>query len=477
MTFGQFLAALRARWLAALAALVLIVGATAVASLVWPKRYSASASVVIDIKPDPVTVLLYPGLGSPQYMATQVDIINSDRVSLRVVRNLKLAENPQVRQQWLDATSGQGSIESWLADSFQRGMEAKPSRESNVITVTYKAPDPRFAAALANAFVQAYMDTTLDMRVNPAKEYSSFFDTRLKEARDALEQAQAKLSSYQRDKSIIATDERLDVENARLSELSSQVVVLQALSAESGSRQVQAQGAASDRVQELLANPLIAGMKAELNRSEVALEQLGSRLGDRHPQVIEARVNVAELRAKLDAESRRVLGGVAVSNNINKSRESQVRAELELQRAKVLRMKAVRDEGQVLARDVENAQRAYDAVQSRLTQTSLESQTRQSNVFRLSEATVPLEPSSPRVGLNLLLAVFVGAMVAVALALGLEFMDRRVRDPQDLGSALGLAVIAVLPDGNKKPGAARRRSLLAQQRVVGRLAVSTPEKT
>ena len=57
-----------------------------------------------------------------------------------------------------------------------------------------------------------------------------------------------------------------------------------------------------------------------------------------------------------------------------------MRAALEAQRAKVLRMKAVRDEGLVLVRDVENAQRAYDAVLARFTQTSLESQTTQSNV-------------------------------------------------------------------------------------------------
>jgi hypothetical protein len=77
---------------------------------------------------------------------------------------------------------------------------------------------------MANAFVQAYMDTALALRVNPARQYSGFFDQQVKDARDALEKAQAKVSAFQKAKGIIATDERLDVENARLNELSSQLV-------------------------------------------------------------------------------------------------------------------------------------------------------------------------------------------------------------------------------------------------------------
>ncbi len=468
MTLGQFLYALRARWWVALSVLVAIVGVTAVASLLWPKKYSAAASVVIDVKPDPVS--LYAGMATPAFMSTQVDILNSERVAQRVVRNLKLADNPQIRQQWIEATQGQGSLEAWLADNFQNSMEAKPSRESNVVTITYKAADPKFAAGLANAFVQAYMDVTLDMRVSPAKAYSTFFDTRLKDARETLEQAQGKLSTFQRENSIIATDERVDIETARLTELSSQLVAIQAVSSESGSRQAQAQGAQGDRMQEMLSNPLILGLRTDISRGEAALEQLNSRLGEKHPQVLEAKANLNELRSKLESESRRVLGGVSVSNSINKSREAQIRTELDAQRAKVLKLKAVRDASQVLARDVDNAQRAYDAVQARLTQTSLESQAQQSNVFLLNEASVPLAPSSPRVGLNILLAVFAGTMLGVGAALGLELLFRRVRDPQDLVAVAGVPVLLVLPDGTKGQRLARRRGALAQQRVVSQLA-------
>jgi polysaccharide biosynthesis transport protein len=172
MTFGQFLSILRARWWLALAILVATVVLTWLVSIALPKQYKATASVVVDFKPDPVSAVLYGGGASPAQMTTQVDIIKSDRVAERVVKNLKLAENPQIRQQFQDEGKGVGTIESWLGNVLQRSMDVEPSRESGVITITYRNASPAFAAALANAFVRAYIDTTLDLRTDPARQYS-----------------------------------------------------------------------------------------------------------------------------------------------------------------------------------------------------------------------------------------------------------------------------------------------------------------
>lgn len=470
MSFGQFLSILKARRWVALGVLLLTVATTLLVSLLLPKQYTATASVVVDSKPDPVSAILYSGAASPGYLATQVDVIQSERVAVRVVRNLKLNENEQVRQQWLEATEGRGSIETWLAQTFQRQLDVKPSRESSVISVSYNAPDPQFAAGLVNAFVQAYLETSLELRVDPAKQYSSFFDSRAKEARDALEKAQRNLSAYQKEKGIIASDERLDVENARLAELSSQAVLLQALVSESASRQSLSRGSQAERMQEVLSNPVISGLKVDLSRAEGRLQELSSRLGDNNPQVQEAKANIALLRSKIATEVQSVTGGVGVSNTITRQREADTRAALEVQRAKVLRLKSVRDEGAVLVRDVESAQRAFESVTQRFTQTSLESQTTQSNINLLTAASPPLQPSSPKIVLNSLLAILIGSVLALGAALLLEIWDRRVRNVEDVTSALGLAVIGILPRPNTRRLRGGNQPTLAQQRMVGRLA-------
>ncbi|MFD2453179.1 Wzz/FepE/Etk N-terminal domain-containing protein [Ideonella paludis] len=174
MNFSQFVAILQARWKLSAALLGLVLLATAAFSLLSPKRYTATASVVVDVKPDPITGLVLGPVLNPSIMATQVDIIQSSRVATRVARNLKLNNNPLVREQWQEATGGAGDINDWLARNFLTQLEVRPSRESNVISIGFQAPDPAFAAALANAFVQAYIDTAVELRVDPAKQYSGF---------------------------------------------------------------------------------------------------------------------------------------------------------------------------------------------------------------------------------------------------------------------------------------------------------------
>ncbi len=470
MTPGQFLSILRARWWLVLLVLATAVLVTVVANLLMPRQYTATATVVVDFKPDPLTAMIYGGMASPGFMATQVDIIRSERVAQQVVRNLKLAENPQVRAQWQDETGGQGSIESWLGGVFQKQMDVVPSRESSVIAISYKAPDARFAAGLANAFMQAYIDTALALRVDPARQYSSFFETRSREAREALQAAQSALSSFQKDNGIIATEERLDVETARLNELSSQLTVLQAVSAESTRRQAQAQGAQGDRLAEVLNNSNVSQLKADIHRTETRLQELSTRLGDQHPAVLETRASLGEQRKRLDLETQKVAGGVTVNNTINRQREADVRAALEAQRAKVLKMKSVRDRGLVLLQDVGNAQRAYDALQQRHTQTSLEGQTTQSNLNVLSQATPPLEASSPRMLINTIYAAFGGMLGGLLLALLWELLDRRLRNLDDVAATLGLPVLGVLPAPHGARWRGRGRVPLMQQRILAPLS-------
>lgn len=473
MTFTQFFSILRARWKLSVLVFALTVAAALAISLVLPKKFTAAASVVVDVKPDPISGMVLGQMMTPAIMATQVDIIQSDRVARRVIRNLKLTESPQVRAQWQAATEGKGTIEDWLSRSFQTQLDVRPSRESNVITIGFQAPDPDFAAGLANAFVKAYVDTAIELRVDAAKQYGAFFEQQAKDSRETLEATSSKLSEFQRANGIVGSDERIDVETNRLNELSTQLVMLQAVASESSSRQAQAAGGKGDRLVESLNNPVISSLSIELSRAEANLQELNSRLGNSHPQVLQVRANIAELRARLDAETRRVTSSVGVTANINSSRLGEVRAQMEAQRTRVLKLKEQRDSMAVLQRDVENAQRAYDAIVTRLNQSNLESQTQQSNINVLSQASAPLSPSSPRVLLNTAVAVFVGTLLAVGLALVRELLDRRVRSTTDLVEALGLPVLGVVP----KPVAKRGSPTLMAQRVIsGRLPAPKKSK-
>ncbi len=455
MSISHILLLLRARWRSALLVLCGVVVLVATVSLLLPKKYASTAAVVLDVKsPDPIAGVVLPGMSVSGYMATQVDVFQSERVAARVVQMLGLDKSEEMKRRWQQATGGEGDVVAWLAESLLRDLNVQPGRESNVISATYTSRDPKLAATLANAFVAAYVATTLDLRVEPAKQYTNFFDERSKQARDALERAQAKMSAYQQQKGIIGTDERLDVESARLSELSTQYVTLQALANESEGRQNQA-GNNPNQMQEVLTNPFLAALKADLVRQESRDNELSARLGPQHPQVIELRASVQQLRQRVETETKRITGSVTVNNTVNQTRLNQLRAALDDQRGKLLRLKGQRDEVQVLLRDVENAQKAYDAVAARVSQASMESQTTQTNVSVLRKAAAPSRPSSPRLALNLAVAVLLGSLLALGTVVLRELLDQRLRTEDDVLQLLHQPLVGVLP-ASAQPNGSRR---------------------
>jgi len=146
-------------------------------------------------------------------------------------------------------------------------------------------------------------------------------------------------------------------------------------------------------------------------------------------------------------------------------REAAIRAALDAQKARVLELNRTRDELGVLQRDAESAQRALDATAQRLSQTSIEGAYEQSEVSLLNPAVAPLNPASPIVWLNTLIAVFVGAIVATLVALVLELRDRRVRSENDLIELVQVPVLGSIDWNGSTVGRGKKK-----RRLGGRLA-------
>lgn len=445
MSVAHLLIVLRARRVSALLTLLLVASLVVGVTLALPKRYTAEAVVLLDVKStDPIAGIVLPGMNSSTYMSTQVGVIQSQRVVERAVKELRLEQDPNFRERWLAVTQGRGDINKWLVTLLSPSLEVRPMRDANLVSLSFTARDPELAAALANAVVKAYIATSVDLRVEPAREYSSFFDDRATKAREALESSQSRLSAFQRERGIVATDERLDTETARLSELTSQMVALQAVAGESSSRQRQSAKTA-DTMQEVLSNPLISSLNGDYARQEARLNELAARLGGSHPSVVELKASMAQLRTRIDTESQRVITSLGNNNSVNVTRLTQLRRDIEAQRTKLLQLKGERDEAAVLQRNIASAQQAYDTVTTRFNQTSLESQSTQTNVSILKSATPPLQPSGPRVLLNTAAGLVLGTLLGLAIALVRERTDPRLRNEEAVFQRLGQPLLGQLP--------------------------------
>ena len=442
MTFQQYLLILRARYRVALLVFFTTVALTAIVSLLLPKQYTAGAAVVVDVKsPDPVSGMVLQGLMAPGYMATQIDIINSDRVAKEVVRSLKLDQSTAVRDQWQKATGGRGELVDWLAQSLQKHLDVRPSRESNVININYSGPDAQFAALAANAFADAYITVNLDLRLAPARQYATFFEEQTKAARAKLEEAQNALSTYQQKHGITSADDRLDYETAKLNDTSSQLTGVQGQITDSQSKRITNK---ADTVAEVIQSPLINDLKADIDRGEAKLNESSGNLGKNHPQTLRMQMELATLRARLDAETKKITSSIDTSYMVGRDREDQLTAALKKQKKHVLKLNKQRDELNVLRRDIESAQRTFEADSQRASQSNIESQTSQTNISVLNPAAPPNDPSKPRVFLNILVSIFMGMVLANILVIALELKNRYLRSAEDLAEALEVPYLGAI---------------------------------
>ena len=464
MSAKMLIMTVRARWRLFLGIAGGLLAVVLLLSLLWPRTYVAEASVVIDSKStDPVSGIAASADLLPSLIATQVDVIGSRNVALKVVDKLDLRHVPAFADKFRSATHGVGSIDDWIANLLLKNVNVNPSHDSHVINIDVGWEDPAFAALVANAFASAYMQTSLELRAEPARRQTVWFAEQVKSLRASLEEAQTRLTDAQRVAGVIGTNSQIDIENTRLSELSSQLIAAQAAMYESQNKRTQMASASQlhklDQMPDLTSNVLLQNLRADVVRAQGQLAETGERFGVHHPQYLSDQAHVNALQRKLALEVQTAAGAITQGADITTRQVAELRSALERQRDRVLQLKRGGDDLDILRRDVETAQHAYDGGLDRASQVHLESQVSQSNAAILNPAVAPSKAAKPNVFLNVMVALVLGCILGLGAVIGVEGADPRVRSGDSLMELTGIVVLAdVQPE---------RDALSGWQRIAG----------
>lgn len=413
MTLRQFLRALRARFGVFAVALVVVVLATVVASLVIPKTYRATVSLLVDAKDEQSMGDALRALGLPQehlsYLQTQADILASPKVAHRAVQQLDLAHDPAAMASLGVTRPLSGRLDDQLVDGLLRHLKVDTS-QSNIIEATVSSDDPRLAARLANAVAAAYVSTMLELQVAPTREAAAWFDEQLKSLRANLEQAQQRLRAERE-----AEQQRLAQQPERLPQARDDVFIQQ--------------------------------LRGDLLHGEAKLRQLATQYGVNYPDYQRQVSENQQLRASLQEELHKVAAGMA-DPQVGQQQLTPSHAQAE--HAMLV--------APVLQQDVESAQHAYDTALQRYFSSQVDSRASQTNVAVLSAAAVPLRAARPNLPLNTALALVTGLALGCALVVTLERHDGRVRSVEDLTAAVPQPLLGVLSEEVKRAGLLPRPS-------------------
>ncbi len=453
MNFKLILSALRARYRLFFLILFTTIATTLLVSTLLPKSYVAQVSLLLDGKDEQSlrSTNARPDWERIGYMQTQVDILTSPKVTRRVIADQNLARNPKLIESFRSSGST-GTFEDWLAESLSRQIKVDTS-QSSLIQLSFSSADPQYSARMANAFAKAYVDTVLELRVEPTRQTSIWFDEQLKELRDNMAQAEQRLTEFQQENGIVAKDEHLDIDNIRLTSLAGQL-------ANPGN------GYAADRQTGQDSNVMVQRLKTELLRAEAKLQETSVNFGSKHPQYQRQMAEMLGLRQQVAEETANAKA--IAESNAERTRQGRNRllGEIAAQRDRVLGLKQARNQLVMLNHDVDMAQRTYDTAMQRFMASKIESRAQQTNVSVLDQAVAPSYPARPNVGLNLILALFIGSLLGLVVVSLIEMLDQRVRRLDDLSEDLQVPLLAVLSNETPTNGwlpnlPAPRHALLA----------------
>jgi|APLak6261695196_1056220.scaffolds.fasta_scaffold00038_14 polysaccharide biosynthesis transport protein len=442
MTFSQLIAILSARRKIILITFFSVVSVTVLYNILAPKEYTASTKVLLNTKVvDPVTGISLASQMIDSYMATQLQVLQSDSVALEVVRRLGLTNNPSIQKKFQDSNDGIGDINLWLARLLVSKLNVIFSK-SNVIEITYSATDPQFAAVIANTFTDVYMEKSIRLKTEPAQKAANYLNQQVQSLRDDLTKAQQKLVNFQKENGLTSNDDRVDVESARLNEMSAQLSVAQAQLVEANSRYHDVQQNATDSP-DVAQSALVQNLKMELSKAESSLASISDTVSKNHPQYISLTSQIDKLKRQLADEIAKVASNVGGTASITKERVAVLKQQVEQQKQKVLTLNQTRGEMMSLQSDVLNAQAALENANKLYGQNNIEGESGQGNIALLDTASPPFDPSKPRVLMNTFFSVLAGIFLGLLFAMIAELLNRKVRGTQDLADLIDAPVFVI----------------------------------
>jgi capsular exopolysaccharide synthesis family protein len=342
------------------------------------------------------------------------------------------------------------AAQSRAIDVFLARLAVVPIRASRLVDITYQLPDAVLATRIVNTLARKYIEQNLEYKFLASKEASDWLGQRLAEQRQQVEAAEAKLQRYREQNDAISLKDRENLVVQKLADLNALLTQAKTERFQKEAVYNQLQGlrgdtTALDTFPAIQANTFIQQQKAELTQLQTQYAQLGEKLGPNHPEMVKLRSAIQIAEAKLSAEIGKVVQAVKNEYLAALAKENSLSAALDAQKNDALAMNRKAIDYSVLDREVQSSRQIYDSLLQRAKETGVSTELKTSNIRVVDVAERPLRPISPKRSLTLMLALVGGSLLACALVFFFEYMDSRIKTPDEVKTHLGLPHIGLLP--------------------------------
>jgi succinoglycan biosynthesis transport protein ExoP len=447
--------------------------------------YRATTQILIDrdtpnVLPNKELVELVQG--GMEYYQTQYQLLKGRSLAERAVERLKLQTHPELAtgpmmNPWERVRGFFGRPPSAVVDqsgmplspaaaAFRSRIEVDPLPGSRLVNLHFRAYDPQVAADAVNTLATLYIEQSLEMRFTTSTDATGWLSERLKEQQAKVEAAEKTLQQYREAEGLVNQEERQGLVEQKLEMLNGAVLDARTdrIAKESLYNQIASQGPGQiESFPLVLGSEPVQALKAELALLQKEEARLSDTLGDRHPDMVRVRAQIRSTEEKVRSEMRNVAAAAQSEYRTALAKEARLAATLEAVKREAQDTNRKGIEHGALKREVETNRQLYQDLLTKTKQTGLETELKTTNIRVVEKAETPRGPVSPKKARNYQVAVILGLLVGVGLALGFEHLDNTFKTPEDVKQHLSVPFLGMVPDVSVKTAGAAARGPNASQ--------------
>jgi polysaccharide biosynthesis transport protein len=456
--------AVRWKWVI-LGILVLSLFLSAVVTLLMTPKYTSTARLEISRERQNITNVENEDTRQAgqdvEFYKTQYSLLEARSLAERVARSLRLAATNDFFVAHGITPEGDGSRltpaqrkarESEAVDLLLAHIDIVPIPASSLVDVSYTSYSPEFSARIANEWSTQFIAAGIDRRYESTAYARRVLANGLSDLARRLEASERAAVDFASANDIVAlsrvrsADGKTEVERTLVSsDLDALNTALAEATAERVAAESRASGAAGAGLSdEALSNPAITGLRQR--RAEIASElaKLSVQFESTYPAVRALQQQLGALDASIAREVGRIQTARSTRYSELAGREEGLRKRVEELKKRLDRQQSASIQYNILQREADTNRQLYDSLLQRSKQISV-SDVGATNVAVVDAARLPTSPSSPRLILNLAIALFAGIGLSAVVVFALEQIDEGLREPSDVNRLLNVPLIGSVP--------------------------------
>ena len=433
--------------------------------------YRASVTLLIESQQaNVVSIQEVYGLDtrSQDYLGTQYEILGARPIAETVVDRLGLIKEREFRpddnasligldwRSWLpfgmqeQASPSQPDERERVVAAYLKKLTIEPVRNTQLVRVQFDSADPKLAARVADAHAKAYIESTLDARVDATKSATEWMAVRLESLRKELQASEANLQAYREQEQIVDVAGLKSLPAAEISDLSARLLEVRQALASARIAYLQVMPAAG-RGEDLLGVPALLadeGMRRAQTAqatAQQAVAELEKRYGPSHPKMVAAQGELAQATENLNNQARSVTESIRNRYEAAKSEEAAILAALYGARQQYQNVGRKESKLEGLQRAVDTNRQIYELFFKRLSETSAASDLTNAQARIVVPAVVPHLPAKPNKGRIVTIAMLLTLLFGVGVAFLLASLDNTVKSSADVEEKLKRPLLGMVP--------------------------------